>query len=962
MKPKTKFLKLALYNAGSLNTGQDDFLVAVDRFGPDIIAINESWLPIGQEACAPAPLGYRLRITARPQHVLGGRGGGVAFYVKKDMRVRFLKHLVGIGDVEQMWLSTQSNGYRLIVGTAYKPPWMNIDTFIDALTESIASFSGYDYLVLLGDFNVNMLEISDSKTEKINNFLEYLDLRQVVKDPTHYTNHSQTLLDIVCTNCNTRNVTVTNITGSLGHSMINFSLMLEKPKLLPRFIQFRSFKSIDLRKFNEDLLRLDWESVCELSSVEHMVNEFNSLLLALMDKHAPLIFKKIKQGHSLPWITDMIKFMMGLRNEAYNKYRNSKSEVHYEYYKDLKKLVKTSINNEKRAYYNHYINTNTDDSKVFWKNIKEKILVDPSKTECLPDCFNDPNKINNHFLTLHGPETVPISHLSYYEHHRFDYNCTNFELSPVSENDIAKYIKSISSSAIGNDGICRDMVLLTLPRTLSVITEMVNKSIATGIVPIQWKMALVTPLPKVNDPSDLKDLRPISILPFLSKILEKAIYHQVIRYVECVGILPPYQSGFRKGRGTVTALLDVTDNILADQDKGRGTIMALLDFSRAFDSINSKLLLSKLAYYGFGRHAVSWFDSYLSDRCQTVKLRKEDGSYAISSPKTVKKGVPQGSILGPLLFVIYSADLPNVIRNCRYHCYADDIQLYISVSPADTAVALKALGEDLDAIATWSIKNCIKLNPTKTKLMILGTKNQYEKIWNKSPVIKIFGEDIEIVNEAKNLGIVFDSKLRFETHVLNLVRNCFYRLKIMYRIRNYLTEKARITLCESIILSRLNYGDLVYGPRLLYKTKRMLQRVQNACCRFCFNVPPRSHITPFLNKASMLNLEARRRLHLAAVMYDVIHLKNPEYLYNKLNFSTFHKHYGPGIPRATRAPLVVEIHKTVNFTGSFRYQATKCWNNIPPPIRTASSRYTFKKKLKILLLEKQKTNALWLLR
>lgn len=260
----------------------------------------------------------------------------------------------------------------------------------------------------------------------------------------------------------------------------------------------------------------------------------------------------------------------------------------------------------------------------------------------------------------------------------------------------------------------------------------------------------------------------------------------------------------------------------------------------------------------------------------------------------------------------------------------------------------------MDKIAEWSSKNSLVLNPDKSKWMILGTKKQVVNILNNNPSLCILGRNIERVKEAKNLGVIFDEQLRFESHISNVVKNCFYRLKILYRIRHLLSVKVRITLCESLVLSRFNYGDLVYGPRLLRKTQRLIQKVQNACCRFSFNISPRSHISPYLNMASMLNMESRRQLHLATLLFGVMKFKNPEYLHSKLKFSTFYDRY---YSRSVRPPLSLQCHKTVAFTGSFRYQATKCWNNIPPPLRIMTSLHTFRKNIKEMLLEKQKSVA-----
>lgn len=951
MTGSTRYVKFALYNAGSLNTGHDDFVIAMSRLSPDLIAINETWLRAGQEARAPAVPGYRLRNAARPVHVRGGRGGGVAFYVKNDLRVRF--HKSPDNGIEQLWLSLRLNGHSIIVGTAYRPPWQNIDMFLDALTDSVTYFSHNDYVVLMGDFNINILERASSNCERLVQFLQCMNLQQVVTEPTHFSVDTETLIDLVCTNARVRDVKVDNITGSLGHAMIVTEIFFKKIKINPKIIMYRPIKNINLTLFNSDLNSLDWESLFTCATVDDMVSDFNTMLISLFDRHAPVKTIKLREEHTLPWITDNIKYLMHLRNEAHRRFRKTRSDKDKNYYRDLKSLFSASVHLEKQAYFNDLVNSKVINSKSFWKNIKQKILVDPSKNDYLPEHFDDPDAINNHFLKLPSSDSIRVIDLSFYNHNKF--GTSLFRLHEISESDIAKYILSVKSSAIGNDDISKDMVIFTCPRTLPVITEIVNRSIRTGQVPKQWKEAIVKPLPKIDVPLELKDLRPISILPFLSKIIEKAVSAQLYDYVERNNILPQLQSGFRKGRGTVTALLDVVDNILAEQDVGKGTILSLLDFSRAFDSLSVPLLISKLSYYGVEQDSLKWFESYLTDRFQFVRLSKRDGSHMSSQRCRVTRGVPQGSVLGPLLFLIYCADLVKVIKHCRYHCYADDVQIYISELPKNKLSAQAKINEDLDRVAEWSDRNALVLNPSKSKYMILGTKTQIKKFSEQPLSIQILGQPIECVTEAKNLGIVIDSQLRFEAHVANLVKSCFYRLKVLYKIRHLLCENARITLCEALILSRLNYGDILYGPRLLSKTQRIIQRIQNACCRFCFSIPPRTHISPYLNKAGMLKMESRRRLHLACLMFDVFKFKKPDYLHDKLKYhSAFLARYSN---RYMRLPLAYHNHKTAAFEGSFRYRATKCWNTIPPPIRQMKTRHTFKKYFFTYLLQEQITQC-----
>ncbi|KAI5651321.1 reverse transcriptase (RNA-dependent DNA polymerase) domain-containing protein [Phthorimaea operculella] len=404
------------------------------------------------------------------------------------------------------------------------------------------------------------------------------------------------------------------------------------------------------------------------------------------------------------------------------------------------------------------------------------------------------------------------------------------------------------------------------------------------------------------------------------------------------------------GVSTATALSEVVDNVLAAQDQGKATILTLLDFSRAFDSLSIPLLLAKLHFYGFDVPTVNWFRSYLTDRSQIVQVKASNGEISKSSISESIRGVPQGSILGPILFILYSADITHQIKHCKFHLYADDVQIYIHTDTQNLTSNLSKLNSDLDSIAQWSIRNALMLNPSKSKFMILGSKKQVSNVEVHNPNVSILGTPVEYVHQARNLGILMDSRLRFESHIENIAKNCLFRIKVLYKIRRLLSEDVRLKICESLILSRLNYGDIVVGPCLLESSKRTIQRVQNACMRFIFNIPPRSHITPYLNRFGMLNMESRRILHFSSCVHSIVRYKAPPYLYSKLKWAT----YSYNSRRTNSLLLVTPYHKTRAFEGSFRYQATKCWNNLPPPLRKPISKSTFKKHFKKILLDRQK--------
>jgi hypothetical protein len=279
------------------------------------------------------------------------------------------------------------------------------------------------------------------------------------------------------------------------------------------------------------------------------------------------------------------------------------------------------------------------------------------------------------------------------------------------------------------------------------------------------------------------------------------------------------------------------------------------------------------------------------------------------------------------------------------------MQLYMPFAPVNLDIAMDQINDDLSRIHNWCRANCLVLNPSKSKVMLLGSKNNLLKLTDVPLNIYIDNKPIEQVMVARNLGVTFDGRLNFDHHITECARNCFYRLKLLYRVRPYLTEALRIRLCNSVILSKFNYCDIVYGPCLLARTANLIQRVQNACARFCFNIPARAHVTPFLNCANILKMEARRRVHLATLLFGITNTGNPGYLYNKLSWAQDCRHHSK---RSSTFVFRTPKFRTMAFRGSFRFAASRCWNDLPPPLRDLKSTYSFKKRVNQYLLQVQK--------
>lgn len=442
---------------------------------------------------------------------------------------------------------------------------------------------------------------------------------------------------------------------------------------------------------------------------------------------------------------------------------------------------------------------------------------------------------------------------------------------------------------------------------------------------------------KKSVPETLNDFRPISILPVFSKILERIIYDQLKQHVQTNALLPHTQSGFRPGHSTVTALLDINDEYLAAIDKSMVTTAVMLDLTKAFDCLNHEMLLAKLHFLGLASNTIAWFRSYLSHRMQKVKVH----SLQMSDSLVVSSGVPQGSILGPILFSLYLSDLPGVIRHCKVHSYADDTQIYFSYPPTTVNESVAKINEDLSKISIWLNRQGLKLNCNKTvAITFRSARSAFE-----DNLVQLFidGEHINTKNTVRNLGVIFDCHLTFKEHVTKVVQSSFAKLKTLYQFKNVLSTETKLRLSNSLILSKIEYANVVYGPCLTERETYRLQKVQNSCVRFSAGVHRREHITPYLKMNNLLNMHQRWELRLLCLVYCVLKNGAPAYLRNKLIFRN--QHHNAQL-RFVANTLHIPRHATTLFKSSFSYLAAVLYNKISETFMSLSYS-SFKRKVQM---------------
>ncbi|KAK3538102.1 hypothetical protein QTP70_029823 [Hemibagrus guttatus] len=409
------------------------------------------------------------------------------------------------------------------------------------------------------------------------------------------------------------------------------------------------------------------------------------------------------------------------------------------------------------------------------------------------------------------------------------------------------------------------------PDLLPFITTVINGSLTSGHVPTAFKKARVIPILKkpALDPSDISNYRPVSLLSFLSKILERVVCNQLSDCLMQNNLHDPNQSGFKAAHSTETALLAVTEKLHAARSAKLSSVLILLDLSAAFDTVNHKTLLSTLRSLGICGTAWEWFASYLDGRSYQVTWKG-----LTSAPRRLSTGVPQGSVLGPLLFSLYTHSLGKVISShgFSYHCYADDTQLIFSFPPSDTTASAR-ISACLADISSWMTAHQLKLNPSKTELLIIpGDPSPAQDL-----AISLSNSMISPTASARNLGVTMDNQLSFSSHVTNVTRSCRFLLYNIRRIRPFLSTQATQVLVQSLVISRLDYcNSLLAGLPL--NAIRPLQMIQNAAARLVFNLPKFSHITPLLRSLHWLPVAARIRFKTLMLAYKAKNGPAPSYL------------------------------------------------------------------------------------
>ena len=545
-------------------------------------------------------------------------------------------------------------------------------------------------------------------------------------------------------------------------------------------------------------------------------------------------------------------------------------------------MTSSYIRSSKREFFKNAVESDRN-CKELWKHLKDlnsttkQNITSLKKDDTLLTNVKDiVNHLNDHFSTIgskliqNPKQTFESEKITSFVNEKISEHVF-FSLYTVTVSDVLKELEDLDSSkSTGLDELGPRILKLSAPIIADSLTHIINLSLCTCIFPNILKDARVAALYKGGDDTDVNNYRPISVLPTVSKIFEKLVYKQLYSYLVRHKLLLKQQSGFRAGHSCNTALIKLIDNWLNEMDKGNFNCALFLDFRKAFDIVNHEILLSKLRLYRCDDHCINFFKSYLSDKSQKVKIGQETSEF-----KPIHSGVPQGSILGPLLFVIFINDLPLVLKNVNADLYADDTTIHKSASSID--VLNIALNDDFYNIKEWCSENDMVLNTDKTKVMLIGSTRRHLENENDVRIKVDENTFITSVENQKLLGLYIDKTLSWEAHIDKLCSIIVNRLSLMSRIKLYLSSNSLKLYYNSYILSIMDYCCSVWGNATKTQINK-IYKLQKRAARIILNVNTETPSSIMFKKLEWLTIYNSIEYFKAIMMYKCMNGLAPEYL------------------------------------------------------------------------------------
>lgn len=874
-------------------------------------------------------------------------GGGLVIFLRSYFQSIKLDELsFQLPHVESLFIRI-TQPYQFIIGTIYRPPNSSMPDFLISMETILQTLSCHAKLpcYVTGDFNINLLKHNSDNTvmELVNLFYSYF-MFPVITKPTRVTQTSASLIDHIWTN----NIHC-HVTSGILHSTISDHFPVFASFTTNRTLTSNTHKTISTTKitdeyinnFKLELSSYQWKQDIKFN-VEVDYDNYISKFSQLYMKHFPTIDIQIKDKFTTkPYITPAIRNSIKQRHKLqklFAKWPLTYGEEFKRYRNTLTNVIRTA----KQNYYKTKLTENSSNSSKTWDIINT--LMGRKKPQ-LPTYFEHNNKhltnnseiaesFNNYFSTIANQIAQSINDTQVSFTHFLPAPVPfSFYLRPVTSLEIENIINNLKSTSAGHDNIHIKVVKKCSYIISSFLEYIINLSFQKGCVPKQIQIAKIIPIHKKGTKTLLANYRPISLLSSFSKIFEKAMAARLMDYLTQHSLLSACQHGFRPGYSTERALHSLSQSIYHSIDNKLYQITLFCDFTKAFDTISHSILFEKLITYGIRGPAYHWIKSYLSHRKQFTIINNVS-----SSLQSINCGIPQGSVLGPLLFLIYINDISRSSIKLNYVLFADDTTIYLQ--GRDLQTLQDTFNQELVHLSNWISSNKLSLNHSKTNYMVSHTLLSHPNVIN----IKIENKTINQVEETKFLGVTIDNTLTWKTHINDTKIKISKLTGMFYRIREYLNQDNIKLIYSSLAYPHFLYCAAIWGGayqthiQSLFVTQKKLIRVMFNCHRYYHTNPIFSH-------------------HKILKVPDIIQLQTLLFVFNALvcNNSTDRDFQIIAHNIATRRPCTLRIPlcRTSHAQQSVLVRGARQWNQLPDDLKLAPAKHIFKSKLKLALLHNE---------
>lgn len=944
--PKDQF-SCVVINFQSVRNKQTELYNILSSMSPDVVIGNETHLQQDYRNSEilphdiPSELQYKIFRKDRGMLTDKG-GGGVMVMVKPEYDCEECPDLDS--DCEIKWVRViTSSKEPILIGTFYREPKSPLET-LDQLNNSLILIKtskkySQSKIILGGDFNLGDIDWETGSAPsgardkahciKLCNILNEHCLEQMNRQPTR----QGRLLDLFITSHPSlvqKCYTCPPI-GLADHDVLAVNTLLRPTpqKKLTRTVY-------DYKKANWDSIQSSltqfkdsFFKTCNNNSVEDNWNNFKSSIFSAMDESIPK--KQLKTKPDVPWMTNEIKRMIRKKHRLYKRIKQSNDQNLKEQFKELRITVRNKLHSSYYKYLNSMLDPETDTaSKSFWKYIKSRKqdTMNIGTLRASGRVADTPGEkatmLNEQFTSVFTKETnSDLPDLGPSPHQ----SMPNIN---ISVNGVIKCLERLNEKkATGPDKI-PITILKKFSKTIApVLAFIYQQSLNTGEVPSDWKNANVVPIYKKGDRTKPENYRPVSLTAVASKMMEHILVSQIMDHLDNGNILHENQHGFRAKRSCEAQLIMTTDDLAKDLNNKHKVDMAILDFSKAFDKVSHRRLSHKLDYYGIRGNTRRWIDNFLTGRQQQVVI---DNASSDSSPVT--SGVPQGTVLGPALFLIYINDICNNI-NSTIRLFADDCVVYRPItSPEDNQI----LQEDLGRLEQWGDTWSMEFNVKKCAIMQFSSSNA-------KSIHKYFmkGEQLEQVQHHPYLGVELSDNLKFNQHIDNITKKASSILGFLKRNLKHCPQKVKERAYQSLVRPKLEYSSPVWNPQQKTQVNQLEQIQRNAArfvCNRPFNPNNPDSVTDMMTTLRWTPLYQRRILSDVTFMYK---------LFNGLVAIPPSYHPTLATTRSTRTSHTAKFippHCRVNvYQHSFIPRTVPHWNNLPETVVTAPTLESFKGQL-----------------